>query len=110
VIPHYPHSHRPEIEKHIHGHIILPASYTFRTLPGNTPIEFICPENDVKLSKSHCHEIPDGNNSINVCMYHPPQLDTFGYAAFGLTVVPYALVNLISNITTPDYPYIYGTC
>jgi len=34
------------------------------------------------------------------------QIDTYGYAAFGLTVVPYAmmsLVNLISALTTPSY-------
>jgi hypothetical protein len=34
------------------------------------------------------------------------QIDTYGYAAFGLTVVPYAmtsLVNLMSALTTPSY-------
>jgi len=37
-------------------------------------------------------------------------IDRFGYAAYGLTVIPYAimsLLNLIANITTPDYPFIY---
>jgi hypothetical protein len=38
------------------------------------------------------------------------QIDTYGYAAFGLTVIPYAmmsLVNLISALTTPSYSTIF---
>jgi hypothetical protein len=38
------------------------------------------------------------------------QIDRFGYAAFGLTVVPYALmsiVNLIANLVCPEYPAMY---
>jgi hypothetical protein len=38
------------------------------------------------------------------------QLDYYGYAAFGLTVFPYALmsfVNLLSNMLTPDYYALY---
>jgi hypothetical protein len=38
------------------------------------------------------------------------QIDQYGYAAFGLTVAPYAimsLVNLLGNTITPDYAAIY---
>jgi hypothetical protein len=38
------------------------------------------------------------------------QIDTYGYAAFGLTVVPYAmmsLVNLMSALTTPSYSTLF---
>lgn len=38
------------------------------------------------------------------------QLDYYGYVAFGITVVPYALmslVNLLGNILTPDYHALY---
>lgn len=38
------------------------------------------------------------------------QINTFGYSAFGLTVIPYALmslVNLIGSLVTPDYPALY---
>lgn len=38
------------------------------------------------------------------------QITRFGYASFGLTVIPYAvmsLVNLTANIVTPDYPTLY---
>jgi len=38
------------------------------------------------------------------------QLQTYGYASFGLTVVPYAamsLVNLIAGFFSPDFDYLY---
>ena len=38
------------------------------------------------------------------------QIDRFGYAAFGLTVVPYALmsvINLCANLLCPEYPAMY---
>ncbi|KAB2104220.1 hypothetical protein AG0111_0g7805 [Alternaria gaisen] len=38
------------------------------------------------------------------------QIEQFGYAAFGLTVTPYALmsiVNLLGNLMRPDYPSMY---
>ena len=47
-----------------------------------------------------------------VTLYHSrgTQLDTYGYAAFGLTVIPYALmsiVNLIGNLACPSYDALY---
>lgn len=38
------------------------------------------------------------------------QLSRFGYAAFGLTVAPYAvmsIVNLLRSLFTPEYPTMY---
>ena len=38
------------------------------------------------------------------------QIDRFGYAAFGLTVIPYAImsfVNFIANILVPEYSALY---
>ncbi|KAI9771092.1 MAG: hypothetical protein M1840_002443 [Geoglossum simile] len=38
------------------------------------------------------------------------QLSRFGYASFGLTVTPYlimSILNLVSLLVSPDYPYIY---
>lgn len=38
------------------------------------------------------------------------QIDRFGHAAFGLTVVPYAVmsvINLIANLFCPEYPSMY---
>jgi hypothetical protein len=38
------------------------------------------------------------------------QLNRFGYAAFGLTVIPYiimSIINLVGNVLTPGYPTLY---
>lgn len=38
------------------------------------------------------------------------QIDRFGFAAFGLTVAPYAfmsVVNLLGNLVCPEYPAMY---
>ena len=38
------------------------------------------------------------------------QIERYGFAAFGLTVIPYlimTLVNLIGNVITPEYPKVY---
>lgn len=48
----------------------------------------------------------------SLTLYHArgDQIQHYGYAAFGLTVVPYivmSLINLASIILTPDYPVMY---
>lgn len=48
--------------------------------------------------------------SLTLFQTRGDQINRFGYAAFGLTVVPYlimSLVNLLGNILTPDYPSVY---
>ena len=38
------------------------------------------------------------------------QFNQYGYAAFGLTVIPYivmSIVNLLGNLLTPDFPTLY---
>jgi len=38
------------------------------------------------------------------------QLNQYGYAAFGLTAIPYIImscVNLLGNLLTPNYPTLY---
>ncbi|KAF8242182.1 hypothetical protein K440DRAFT_607770 [Wilcoxina mikolae CBS 423.85] len=48
--------------------------------------------------------------SITLYQIRGDQIDRYGYAAFGLTVIPYILmsvVNLIGNLVTPDYPTLY---
>ena len=38
------------------------------------------------------------------------QIERYGFAAFGLTIIPYlimTLVNLIGNVITPEYPKVY---
>ena len=45
--------------------------------------------------------------SVSLYKTKGDQIEKYGFAAFGLTVVPYlfmSLVNLIGNVLTPDYP------
>lgn len=71
---------------------------------------------NVKLSKSH--NILKCMASIVQVIYacftlyrtRYDQIDRYGYAAYGLTVIPYAimsLLNLAANIVTLDYPCLY---
>ncbi|KAL8797776.1 MAG: hypothetical protein Q9195_000128 [Heterodermia aff. obscurata] len=48
--------------------------------------------------------------SVTLYRTRGDQIDHYGYAAFGLTVIPYlvmSVVNLISTILSPEYPTIY---
>jgi hypothetical protein len=109
-----------DIRGHVHGQFFLPHGYTFRRI--------VETEESIKLSG-----MSQDGSSINlsasrnisqsivaiiqlifacITLYRTrgDQLDRFGYAAYGLTVVQYAvmsLVNLIANMTTPSYPSLY---
>ncbi|KAJ6030396.1 uncharacterized protein N7446_000542 [Penicillium canescens] len=48
--------------------------------------------------------------SVTIYQSRGNQVDTYGYAAFGFTVIPYLImstVNLLGNIVTHSYPSIY---
>jgi hypothetical protein len=48
--------------------------------------------------------------SVTLYRTRGDQLDRYGYAAFGLTVIPYivmSMVNLLGNLLTPEYPNLY---
>jgi len=99
----------------IHGRVLLPKGYMFRVLSDN--IEFFpLKEGSIELSKSYniLKSVAAIIQLLFACitLYRTrgTQLDTYGYAAFGLTVIPYAimsLVNFIANIMTPDYPAMF---
>src|SRR5208282_5232667 len=86
-------------------------------LSSDTSIDFLPLKGGaIKLSKSH--NVMKSLIAIIQLMFacitlyrtRGDQLDRFGYAAFGLTVTQYAvmsLVNLIANISTPDYSSLY---
>lgn len=112
----------------IHGRCNLPAGYFLITVPENATFS-----NDEAPSKNPFNVTPYRRPSISVsASYNTPQafaavlqaifaaltlyhayghqIDRFGYAAFGLTVVPYAimsLLNLIANLVCPTYPAMY---
>jgi len=101
----------------IHGRASLPSGYTFSPiiLTGVSFTEFEATSFH-KISSSQSHL----KSCIAICqllfscftLYHTRgnQIQLYGYAAFGFTVVPYAVmsvVNLVSNLLVPHYPTLY---
>jgi hypothetical protein len=103
--------------KTIHGQISLPKNYSFEILKDTSHINFgPLRGGSVKLSSTRnpLKVISAIVQLLFACLtlYHSrgDQLDKYGYAAYGLTVIPYAVmsfVNLVANLTTPDYPAFY---
>jgi len=112
----------------IHGKCILPPGYNLRILPSGATVSGIdirqtadeqMPESSViseSLSCSYSFSralvaiVQTIFASVTLYRTKGDQLQHYGYAAFGLTVVPYlimSIVNLISTIVTPDYPTVY---
>ena len=113
--------------ENIHGQAVLPAggAYELQLLPkyvtvapfhdrprdgkpeDTWEVDLCCSYNFVKSSVSLLQLV---FASLTFYRARGAEIDRFGYAAFGVTVIPYAimsLVNLIANVTTPDYPYLY---
>ena len=105
----------PETE-HIHGQISqLPDGYAIQTLPVDIKVT---PHHDGAIELCKCHNVLKWLVAIAQLLYaiftlyrsRGNQIDTYGYASFGLTVISYAimsLINLIANVVTPEYPAIY---
>jgi hypothetical protein len=102
----------------IHGHILVPEDYCFKILRDwDEEITFASLSGgSIKLSSTRnpLKAISAIVQLLFACstLYRSrgDQLDKYGYAAFGLTVIPYAVmsfINLIANLTTPDYPALY---
>jgi hypothetical protein len=100
---------------HVHGHIFLPAGYGFRIL--KRPVEFP-PTLTAAIELSKSYSVVKALVSIIqllssiFTLYETRrlQLEQYGYAAYGFTVVPYAtmtLINLLANMVTPDFPTLY---
>ncbi|KAF2821613.1 hypothetical protein CC86DRAFT_242190, partial [Ophiobolus disseminans] len=105
----------------IHGTYILPEGYRFAIVPHD--IQFQKAE-DPSTSIKPTIEISTTYNIVKALialaqsayalttLYRArgDQINQFGYAAFGLTVAPYAvmsIVNLIGNLCQPEYPSLY---
>jgi hypothetical protein len=100
----------------IHGQIVpkLPPGYELQILPEN--IELSAHGQPIELANTHgalkyvASLIQLAYAVVTLYRVRGDQLDKYGYAAYGLTVIPYlvmSLVNLLANICTPDYPLIY---
>lgn len=100
----------------IHGQYSLPPEgYELQIVPDYIEIS---PRHSGSLELSNQHNILKYAASLIqlafacITLYRVSgnQLDQYGYAAYGLTVVPYAImsfVNLCANICSPDYPSLY---
>ncbi|KAH7371563.1 hypothetical protein BKA66DRAFT_497851 [Pyrenochaeta sp. MPI-SDFR-AT-0127] len=111
----------------IHGTYILPAGYRFAILPRDVQFtsSAVSPySSPPEPSKQPTIEVSATYNIVKALialaqsayalstLYRSrgDQIKQFGYAAFGLTVAPYAvmsIMNLIGNLCRPEYPSLY---
>ncbi|OQD85319.1 hypothetical protein PENANT_c010G00613 [Penicillium antarcticum] len=108
----------------ISGTCELPPGYELAYVPSNAVVDPLSIEERLRLRGQ------DPQNLSSVYSFGPPlialiqivyasvtiyqsrgnQVETYGYAAFGFTVLPYlvmSIVNLLGNIATHSYPSIY---
>jgi hypothetical protein len=98
----------------IHGRAILPPGYNFRIMQKEIQFtQFDGSFNRVSNSQSLVKSIVAIFHVLFSCvtLYRTRgnQIQLYGYAAFWLTVTPYAvmsLINTIANILTPNYPIV----
>jgi hypothetical protein len=115
--------------RQVHGACTLPKAYTLCLILSNFPISSVAePADQLTQPRDQSANQIDGISmsysmskgivavfqtvyaSFTVYQTRGNQIERFGYAAFGLTVTPYlvmSLINLLSNILTPDFPSLY---
>jgi len=100
----------------IHGSHQLPEGYQFAFVPRNTAV--LKPENSITPEISSSYNwigavvalVQSLYASFTLYRTRGDQIRRFGYASFGLTVAPYAVMsvlNIIGNLVTSDYPKLY---
>jgi hypothetical protein len=104
-----------DTDQRINGHIYnLPPEYEIQILPEN--IRLSAHNGKVELASSQnilayvASLIQLGFAVVTLYRVSGNQLDKYGYAAYGLTIIPYMMmsfVNLLAQIFNPDYPLIY---
>lgn len=130
-IPADPKKYFPWLCREIHGRCILPTGYELCRVPADAIFENDCAEDlpwwkPKGLVSTNTPERVIGSSSSFVkvgaslvqllfgisTLYRTRghQVMQFGYAAYGLTVLPYAwmsFINLIANVVQPNYPALY---
>ena len=121
----------------VHGKVVLPDGYALMVVPKDTVLEDdpsvelkFCDKIVRAVSKlfqvdsSHNTLISSNYNFVKILVSlgqtlfavatiyrtRGDQISKYGYAAFGLTVIPYAwmsLINLFGNLIRPEYPALY---
>jgi len=101
----------------VHGTYNLPEGYRLAIVPSDA--QFSAPANPntvievsatYNLVKALIALVQSAYALYTLYRAQGDQVEQFGYAAFGLTVAPYAVmsvVNLIGNLCRPDYPSLY---
>jgi hypothetical protein len=104
--------------RNVHGICVLPKGYTLARLPSNARIQLSDAKNHAKIKLSSSYNMPKVIVSIVQVLYasstlyrsRGDQIARYGYAAFGLTVIPYiimSIINLLGHLLTPDYSTLY---
>ncbi|KAF1963813.1 hypothetical protein CC80DRAFT_460797 [Byssothecium circinans] len=101
----------------VHGRHDLPKGYQFAKVPSNTQFTASThPSSTIEVSatynvvKAVMALVQAFYATSTIFMARGDQIEQFGFAAFGLTVAPYAvmsMINLIGNLCRPDYPSLY---
>ncbi|KAF2445771.1 hypothetical protein P171DRAFT_273004 [Karstenula rhodostoma CBS 690.94] len=101
----------------IHGSYELPNGYRFAIVPSDAQFTASASPNAISEVSATHNMIKALIALVQSCyalstLYRSrgDQIEQFGYAAFGLTVAPYAVmsfVNLLGNLCRPDYASLY---
>jgi hypothetical protein len=101
----------------VHGTYNLPQGYRLVVVPSDAQFTSPSVSNSVievsatySLVKALIALVQSGYAFSTLYRSRGDQIQQFGYAAFGLTVAPYAVmsvVNLLGNICRPEYPSLY---
>jgi hypothetical protein len=105
----------------VHGAIELPEGYRLEYVPSDATVSVPGPgttNSAVKIELSSNYSVSKAgvalaqtvNAGFTLYKARGIQLTQYGYAAFGLTVIPYiimSVLNLIAQAVTPDFPTFY---
>lgn len=105
-------------ESSVHGQYSLPAGYALAFVPFEAAVNVESPTGASSNRLASSYNVPKLVVSLvqavwaTVTLYRArgDQIEQFGYAAFGLTVAPYAfmsVMNVIGSLLNPDYPAIF---
>lgn len=104
------------LTSNVHGRFDLPRGYCLATVPSNATFRDDTKQFPTKLCSDYSFIkilVAIGQLLFAVSTLYRArgdQINQFGYAAFGLTVIQYALmsfINLLGNLLCPQYPTIY---
>jgi hypothetical protein len=102
--------------RQVHGIHRLPRGYSFAHVPRDAIVAPLIPEVEPVLAvqssapQAVAALVQGAYSAFTLYNSQRGQVQKYGYAAFGLTVLPYTvmtLVNLLGTLLTPDYTTLY---